>query len=555
MPTARTEPWSCSWSPSRSLVGSSFRRTRSNSRPLKRRNECATRSCLARGSSSVARDPGQDDRAIARDPEPPEVRLALTIGGDLGRGGPLCGAGEDDVRRQALEQVGVLGRPAAVAVLELAVGPGQLEGPGRRVRLVVLVGQGEGLLARDGHRGREGDDGRPSRLQPDPQAQAEDRVEHRAGRARERRAGVEGRRIGGGPAAAEEAGAVGLVLDLALERGPGRREVHGRDVDGPDRLLVGRSGPAPAEQGVEAGHPLGLQEELPEGRVGQVGRGGGRGRPRRSWSAPAGAAGSRGWSASRGGPRRGAPARRPPPAGSRCPRRGAGRSPCRPRRRPRSRRPAGRSAGGRRTRSGRPRGRGGRQNWPPRSRGGVLAPAGHVQAAAGAPARPGVGQQDVILRVGQQVGARRGRGRRGQPPVQLRGLGRPRRSTRGPGSTSDGSTIGASRGHALLQQELDGPDHRLGVEPAGHRVVEQGVGQGDQAHPLVVGHVRADDDRALALGDPVGGVVDRLVEAVGPLGPLVGQASEVLAGPRAARSSRPAPWRRGRRPGRDPARA
>ena len=93
-------------------------------------------------------DPGQDDRAIARDPEAPQVRLALTIGGDLGRGGPLGGAGEDDVGRQALELVGVLGRPAAVTVLELAVGPGQLEGPGRRVRLVILVGQGEGLLAR-----------------------------------------------------------------------------------------------------------------------------------------------------------------------------------------------------------------------------------------------------------------------------------------------------------------------------------------------------------------------------------------------------------------------
>ena len=82
----------------------------------------------------------------------------------------------------------------------------------------------------------------------------------------------------------------------------------------------------------------------------------------------------------------------------------------------------------------------------------------------------------------------------------------------------------------LLQQQLDGADHRLGVEPAGHRVVEQGVGQGHQAHPLVVGHVRPDDDRPLPLGEPVGRVVDRLVEAVGPLGPLGGEAAEVLQG-------------------------
>ncbi len=82
----------------------------------------------------------------------------------------------------------------------------------------------------------------------------------------------------------------------------------------------------------------------------------------------------------------------------------------------------------------------------------------------------------------------------------------------------------------LLQQQLDGANHRLGMKPARHHIVEQRVGQGHQAHPLVVGHVRPHDDAPLALGQAVGRVVDRLVEAISALGSLLGQAAQVFQG-------------------------
>ena len=140
---------------------------------------------------------------------------------------------------------------------------------------------------------------------------------------------------------------------------------------------------------------------------------------------------------------------------------------------------------------------------------------------------------------------------------RLIGVGRPRRRLRRRRRSSPcGCDQRRVARHALLQEQLGGPDHRLGVEPAGHRVAEQGVGQGHQAHPLVVGHVRPDDGRPLALGQPVGRVVDRLVEAVRPLAALArpGVGSSPAAS-RGATIDGQQPWRTGRRPGRGPGRA
>ncbi len=178
---------------------------------------------------------------------------------------PLGRAGEDEVGGEPLVQVGLLGRPAAVAVLDLAVGPGHVEGPRHVARLAAERGEDQRLVAVAGHRRGEGDHRRAARLEVDPAADAEDRVEHGAGRPRERRARVERRRRGRRPAPAEEPRPVGLELRRA---GPG---VGRRDVHGPDRLLVVRPRPPPRQDRPDVGQPLGLEEQLVERRVGQVG--------------------------------------------------------------------------------------------------------------------------------------------------------------------------------------------------------------------------------------------------------------------------------------------
>ena len=69
------------------------------------------------------------------------------FGGEDRRLGPQGAAGEDDVRRQPLEQVRLLARSVVMPVLDLAVGPGQLEGARRGAGLAELVGQGQRLVA------------------------------------------------------------------------------------------------------------------------------------------------------------------------------------------------------------------------------------------------------------------------------------------------------------------------------------------------------------------------------------------------------------------------
>ena len=85
-------------------------------------------------------------------------------------------------------------------------------------------------------------------------------------------------------------------------------------------------------------------------------------------------------------------------------------------------------------------------------------------------------------------------------------------------------------GNPLLKEQVDGTDHRLGVEPPRHHIEKERVGQGHQAHPLMVRHERPDDDPPLALGHPIAGVVERLIETIGSLGTLLGKAAEVFQG-------------------------
>ena len=58
---------------------------------------------------------------------------------------------------------------------------------------------------------------------------------------------------------------------------------------------------------------------------------------------------------------------------------------------------------------------------------------------------------------------------------------------------------GHTDGNALLQQQLGCLDDWVCVKALLHAVVVEDVAERDQAHTLVMGHERADQDTALAL--------------------------------------------------------
>ena len=127
-------------------------------------------------------------------------------------------------------------------------------------------------------------------------AEAEDRVEDGAGRPREDCAGP--RAAGSArvrPRPTNRARSVS-ILQVSHDLTARGRVVDRHHVDPPDRMLVGGPGPAPAEQGIRPRDVLRLEEELAEGRVQQVRSLARRGPVPGNWSAPARAAGRRGWS-------------------------------------------------------------------------------------------------------------------------------------------------------------------------------------------------------------------------------------------------------------------
>ena len=70
------------------------------------------------------------------------------------------------------------------------------------------------------------------------------------------------------------------------------------------------------------------------------------------------------------------------------------------------------------------------------------------------------------------------------------------------------------RGHAFVEQEIDGADTEVGVEASHQGPVAQRVVHGRQDHALVVRHVGVHGDEASTLGHTLRGEVRGLVEAV-----------------------------------------
>ena len=171
--------------------------------------------------------------------------------------------GVQDPVGQALEQVGLVRPDAEVVELDLRPGPGQRRRALEHRGIAILLGEREGLVARRRDQGREDDAGAGRRRQAHPPPQAEDRIEHRAGRVRQRPA-VDHRHRRSDPAAAtEKPHPVGLVLRAPPLPGP-RRRPRGR----PRRTAPsGARARRVANRASSCGDGLGLHEEVREHRV------------------------------------------------------------------------------------------------------------------------------------------------------------------------------------------------------------------------------------------------------------------------------------------------
>ena len=83
---------------------------------------------------------------------------------------------------------------------------------------------------------------------------------------------------------------------------------------------------------------------------------------------------------------------------------------------------------------------------------------------------------------------------------------------------------------AFLQQQVGGLDLRRTMEAMAHRPVMHRIGEGDQGHALMMGHVAADDGNPLAFRQPDGGEIQCLIEAETTQAPFPLQAIEIFHG-------------------------
>ena len=78
---------------------------------------------------------------------------------------------------------------------------------------------------------------------------------------------------------------------------------------------------------------------------------------------------------------------------------------------------------------------------------------------------------------------------------------------------------GRGLGNPLLEQQRGRLEQRIRLESLLHRTVQEQIGQGEEAHALVMGHERPDDGARLPAGQTGRGVVDGFIEAVSPSNP------------------------------------
>ena len=68
------------------------------------------------------------------------------------------------------------------------------------------------------------------------------------------------------------------------------------------------------------------------------------------------------------------------------------------------------------------------------------------------------------------------------------------------------------------------------METCRHDGIEEGVGEGNDCHPLVMGHERLDNGHAFSLGNARQGVIQRFIKAVSPLASRSLETPEIFDG-------------------------
>ena len=129
----------------------------------------------------VADHAHEQHRQIAGDAVRPQTGLSELVRRNRVRARPQRAVGEQHSRRQAFEQQRLVRRNPQMTQTALRVREGKRECARGRARVAVLLGKGQcGLSIRGDARG-EAEAHRRSWYEPDPLAEAEDRIQHDAG--------------------------------------------------------------------------------------------------------------------------------------------------------------------------------------------------------------------------------------------------------------------------------------------------------------------------------------------------------------------------------------
>ena len=445
----------------------------------------------------------QHQREVAGDAVGPQRGLPLAVGGDDIGPRATVPIQEERGAREPLEAVCLVGVHPNVAQLHLALGPRQLEHAHDRRRVVQAVGHSQRLGAALGHPRNERNLRAAARHNPHAPPQAQRRVEHRAAMAAQR--AMQRLRVGQIAPTAYKGRPVALVL-----HGAQRVAAHAQAMHGPHLAGARRARAARGQQGVVLGHKLGLHKQVGKRGVRLVGAR--RGQHHLAVARQLQLARRRRQVRQRHAPQLGVLLGRDHNLH-------AGVDPGHLLAELGLVQPVDHLVAVRVVASGLV---GGAPDSAaagvahidvaaPVVAGHIRAPARHGQVVERAGAAARVGQHHAVVPVREQVRVghrrvRRGelarRGRLGEVHLRLaRSLARPleRRGLR----------------HTLLKQRLGGLHARLGVEAALHQVAMQCIAEGQQAHALVVGHVRADQRAALPWRQAAGRVVGGLVQPVG----------------------------------------